>query len=200
MRWFKNLFKKEDIRILANPSVKETLEPNPAREDGVYPAEFKHSNFIFEEIVKGSMGGSFHPAYISDEAAQKELGSQIADSIYHKRCGRFGGGTMMSVIFVIYQRGEVSGFCWNTSPLENTYEIYMMSVREQSKREGLGKKLVQTSLSSYPEGCKAIARVYENKYKTDRSNAMQKILIGEGFEKALKQQSTYTTQFEKIIS
>ncbi len=199
MRCFKKLFKKKDVNISISIPEEEALKPDSVREDGIYPAEFKHGSFIFEEIVKGAKTGNFHPAYINSEYAHQELRSQIADSIYSKECGSVNGGMMTSKIIVIYLGGEVSGFCWSTSPLENTFEIYMLSVRKGSRKAGLGKLLLLDTLASYPKGSKAIARIYKDAFKTDRNKSMQKMLIKEGFSRSVKQHIR-TTQFNKKIS
>ena len=197
---FKKLFKKKAPKKMTETEVEEVLKPTFA--DGIFPAKQEHLEFIFQEVVNGAGSGSYHPA-LYERYAHIGLREQISDSINSKYFNARTNDKIRKTaaeIKVIYHGGEVSGFYWSTNPSENLFEVYMLSVREKSKRTGLGKRLVQAALSSYPKGSKTIARVYENQFKIDRSNAMQKILIGEGFEKPLKQLSTHTTQFEKIIS
>lgn len=195
----KEMFKKKPASLPADIEVKEKLKY--IRADGVYPAEEVHSDLIFQEIIKGAGAGCYYPA-LYEQFAHKGLKLQILDTIQTNSFNAVSDGKlkkMDGIIKVIYQDGEASGFYWSMTPSDQCFEIYMLSVREQNKQMGLGKKLMLDALSTYSEGSEVVARVYKSEYKVDQSNAMQKILKGMGFKEALVQEYKHTTQFEKTI-
>ena len=167
-------------------------------QDGIYPAKHVHFPFIVDEILKEAAKGNFNPACIRSDEHRSSLKSQIKTSISKGRC-RTVGGDATSRIAVIYKDNEVCGFSWSVAAGVNSIELYMVSVRDESRGNGLGKKMLRESLSIYPEGYEVIVRIYKDEYKSDHNRHMQKMILNEGFREDPKKNKS-TNQFVKLIT
>jgi ribosomal protein S18 acetylase RimI-like enzyme len=163
-------------------------------------ARLEHAEFIVGQILEGSRVGNYNRSYAqAPEMLLPGLEHQVRESIQHNQYRPNNEEVVVSVISIGHCNNEVSGFCWSTNPSENTYELHMLSVKEDRRRAGLGKALLLDAIASYPEGSQVIARIYKDEFKTDRSRSMLNMLTEEGFEESLEQPNTRTTLFSKRI-
>jgi hypothetical protein len=167
-------------------------------QDGIYPAKPVHFAFIVDEILKEAAKGNFNPDCVRSVEHRASLKSQIKTSISKGHC-RTVSGDATSRIAVIYKDNEVCGFSWSVAASANSIELLMLSVRDENRGDGLGKKMLRESLSIYPEGYEVIVRIYKDEYKLDHNRYMQKMILNEGFREESKQNKS-TNQFVKLIT
>lgn len=194
-----NLFK----RLLGQKESNQQVDEVASDSHGNYIslATLEHVEFITDEILKGSNVGNYNRAYAQyPRQALPGLEKQLRDSIQHNKFSIGRGDLITSVISIAHHNNEVSGFCWSTSPSKNTYEVFMLSVREDKRRDGLGKALLLDALASYPEESLVIARIYKDEFKSDLNRSMQNMLFEEGFEEPQEQPNKKTTLFSKKLN
>lgn len=188
-------------RLLGQDKSKTDNDENNSTGNYISLATLEHIEFIVGEILKGSEVGNYNRSYAqSPKLALPGLEKQLRSSIQHNKFTPNGVDLITSIISIGHHNHEVSGFCWSTSPSHNTYEVHMLSVKEERRRAGLGKALLLDAIDSYPKGSQVIARIYKDEFKTDRSRSMQDMLLEAGFERSLEQPNQKSTLFSKQLN
>ncbi|MEH0373969.1 GNAT family N-acetyltransferase [Vibrio mimicus] len=129
---------------------------------------------IFNQIIQSAKEGHFNPILVMP-AAHEGLKYQLQTTINEGWCYVNQYEKKQSHIFVKRSvDGQLVGFSWVTKA-ENEYELYLLAVDKQHRRQGIASGLLCDFLKFVAIGDVVYARLYSV------STVMKNILIENGF-------------------
>ena len=166
--WITRFFKRQERPHLA---------PAPARRrpDGFQEASLEDEDFIFEQIQAEARAGHFNKDYLFSQT-HSGLRIQLKSSIQQHRCPSHRPGLMSSRLFVHILNDVPVGFSWAWEGQKpGSWELYLLAVDSSHRKKGLGKALLDGTISVFPSKSNFEARLYKS------STTMKGMLESVGF-------------------
>lgn len=171
-KFLKSLFSRESMKGTIDNSMPDKTT------NGIKSATAQDVDFIFQSVLKEAKVGHFNQDF-SHPMTHKGLKKQIEDSI-HTGCAPTVSGNVPSRFYIYIKNNKQVGFYWVIKDSKSAFELYMISVDNTQRKQGVG-----TSLLSHAElnliGFKLKARLYH------RSEIMLSMLVKAGFKRDIKQ-------------